>query len=183
MNLQHLIDTYGYVIVLVGTFLEGETILVMGGIAAKLGYLKLPWVAFAAFAGSLGGDQLYYHLGRYYGTRILRKKKNWDTKIQRVYSIYSRYEIAVLLGFRFAYGLRTATPIALGAGKMVSPLKFLLFNMISAAAWAVLVSGLGFAIGQGAELLLGDIKRYEIAIMSAATIIGVILWLWQRLRN
>ncbi|MGD8567101.1 MAG: DedA family protein [Gammaproteobacteria bacterium] len=181
--MQHLINTYGYAIVLIGTFLEGETILVMAGIAAKLGYLKLPWVALAAFAGSLAGDQLYFHLGRRYGTRILRRRKNWDAKIKRVYSTYSRYEIAVLLGFRFAYGLRTATPIALGAGRMVSPLKFLMFNAVSAALWSVFVSTLGFIIGHGAELILGNIKRYEIAIMSMVAAVGFGIWAWQRWRK
>lgn len=44
MSLEYLIDTYGYPAILIGTFLEGETILVLGGIVAKLGYLKLPWV-------------------------------------------------------------------------------------------------------------------------------------------
>ena len=56
--LQDVIDKYGYAAVLIGTFLEGETILVIGGLAARLGYLKLQWVIVAAFAGSLAGDQI-----------------------------------------------------------------------------------------------------------------------------
>jgi len=45
MTLESVIDTYGYVAVLIGTCLEGETILVLGG----RGYLALPWVIVAAF--------------------------------------------------------------------------------------------------------------------------------------
>lgn len=37
MTLESVVDTYGYVAVLVGTFLEGETILVLGGFAAHKG--------------------------------------------------------------------------------------------------------------------------------------------------
>ena len=48
-----LIQSYGYWAILAGTFLEGETILVLAGFAAHLGYLQLPWVILAAFAGSL----------------------------------------------------------------------------------------------------------------------------------
>ena len=40
--LESLIDTYGYLTILIGTFLEGETILVLGGFAAHRGYLHLP---------------------------------------------------------------------------------------------------------------------------------------------
>ena len=64
MTLQSLIDTYGYLAILVGTFFEGETILVLGGFAAYRGYLHLPWVIIAAFVGSLCGDQLFFFLGR-----------------------------------------------------------------------------------------------------------------------
>jgi membrane protein DedA with SNARE-associated domain len=40
MTLESILDTYGYLAVLVGTFLEGETILVLGGVAAHRGYLQ-----------------------------------------------------------------------------------------------------------------------------------------------
>jgi len=60
MTLESIVDTYGYVAVLLGTFLEGETILVLGGFAAHRGYLALPWVIVAAFFGSLCGDQLFF---------------------------------------------------------------------------------------------------------------------------
>jgi membrane protein DedA with SNARE-associated domain len=39
MTLDQLIDTYGYWAILVGTLLEGETILLLGGFAAYQGYL------------------------------------------------------------------------------------------------------------------------------------------------
>jgi membrane protein DedA with SNARE-associated domain len=40
MTLESILDPYGYLAVLVGTFLEGETILVLGGFAAHRGYLQ-----------------------------------------------------------------------------------------------------------------------------------------------
>ena len=183
MNLENIINNYGYAALVIGTFLEGETILVLGGVAAKLGYLKLQWVMVAAFVGSLCGDQLYFYMGRRYGARLLARKPQWAAKAQNVYSVFNRYENAVLLGFRFVYGMRTVTPIALGAGKLVSPLKFLVFNTISAALWSAFVSGLGFAIGHGAELLLGDIKQYEIAVMSGVALLSLSIWLWHLLRK
>ena len=58
--MEHLIDTYGYWAVLLATFPEGETILVIAGFAAHQGYLTLMPVILAAFAGSLCGDQLFF---------------------------------------------------------------------------------------------------------------------------
>ena len=183
MHLQDIVNTYGYAIVLIGTFLEGETILVMSGIAAKLGYLKLPWVMLVAFAGSLCGDQLGFYVGRFYGPGVLAKKPQWEAKAQYVYELFSRFETPVLLGFRFVYGLRWATPFALGAGKLVSPAKFFLFNAISAALWSVIISSLGFAIGHGAEMILGNIKHYELEVMGAVVMFALAAWLWRRFRK
>ena len=37
MDLQSIIENYGYAAILIGTFLEGETILVLAGLAAHQG--------------------------------------------------------------------------------------------------------------------------------------------------
>ncbi len=60
MDLLSIIENYEYAAILIGTFLEGETILVLAGLAAHQGYLVLTWVILAAFLGSLGGDQLFF---------------------------------------------------------------------------------------------------------------------------
>ena len=60
MDLQNTIETYRYAAILIGTFLEGETILVLAGLAAHQGYLMLTGVILAAFFGSLCGDQLFF---------------------------------------------------------------------------------------------------------------------------
>jgi len=69
MDLQSFIENYGYAAILVGTFLEGETILILAGPAAHLGYLNLPLVMLAAFLGSLSGDQLFFCLGGFLRNR------------------------------------------------------------------------------------------------------------------
>ena len=44
MNLGQLVQDYGYTAIAIGTFLEGEAILLSGGFAAHRGYLSLPIV-------------------------------------------------------------------------------------------------------------------------------------------
>src|SRR6059058_2388420 len=115
MSIQDFIEAYGYWAVLVGTFLEGETILVLGGFAANRGYLDLPWVIVAAFLGSFSGDQLYFYLGRHYGRRIIAKRLSWQVSAEKVYRLLERHQTLLILTFRFMYGLRNVTPFALGA--------------------------------------------------------------------
>lgn len=62
--MEALVARYGYLAVLVGTFLAGGTILVLAGFAAHRGWLELPFVLLAAFAGSAAGDQFYFTIDR-----------------------------------------------------------------------------------------------------------------------
>jgi membrane protein DedA with SNARE-associated domain len=68
--LESLLATYGYPILIIGTFLEGETVLILGGVSAHLGYLSLNWVIACGFCGTLLGDQFYFFLGRRHGKTL-----------------------------------------------------------------------------------------------------------------
>ena len=71
--LQAFIENYGYFAVFAGCFFEGETVLVLAGFAAHLGYLSLPWVAATAAAAGFCGDELFFTLGRHYGADLFRR--------------------------------------------------------------------------------------------------------------
>jgi len=175
MFLEHLIDAYGYLAVLLGTFLEGETILILGGIAAKLGYLQLPWVIVCGFAGSLIGDQLAFFLGRWRGQLLLQRRPAWQIRAARVGDILERHRIPVILGFRFLYGLRNLTPFVLGMSH-VPVAQFALLNVIGAGLWAGAIGILGYFLGHAADWLLGDIRRYELELLAAVALLGGLFW-------
>ena len=63
LQLLYLFQEYGYLIIFTGTFFEGETTLVLGGLLAFQGHLKF-WivVAIAVFASYLG-HLVFYFLG------------------------------------------------------------------------------------------------------------------------
>jgi membrane protein DedA with SNARE-associated domain len=176
MTLEHVIDSYGYFALVVGTFLEGETILVLGGIAAKLGYLKLPWVIVSAFVGTLMSDQLFFFLGRRQGQAFLLKHPQWNSRAQKVHRMLERHRIPIIIGFRFVYGFRTVTPFVLGMSR-VPIIEFVVFNVVGAAAWASAIASLGYAFGKGMELLLGNIQHYEKEILLAVIAAGSGIWL------
>jgi membrane protein DedA with SNARE-associated domain len=170
-----LIDSYGYAIVVVGTFLEGETVAVLAGFAAHRGYLSLPLVMLAAFAGSFTGDQLYFQLGRRGGDAILKRHVTWAPKVDRVRRLIERHHVLYILGFPFVYGFRTVSPFAIGMSD-VPTRRYLMLNAIGTAVWSAGVTYLGYSLGQAAEALLGQIRRYELGIFSAITAVGAIVW-------
>lgn len=183
MTLEHFIDTYGYVAILIGTFLEGETTLILGGVTAKLGYLELQWVIACAFIGTLAGDQLFFFIGRYHGAAYLRRHTSWNKRIEKADRILQRHRILIIVGFRFLYGLRIIMPIAIGMSK-IPIAAFVVLNVFGAALWAVVIGVLGYVFGHAVDLFVGDIRRYELEVLAAVLAIGLSVWLihivWSR---
>jgi len=156
--------------------MEGETVMVLAGIAAHLGYLSLDWVIACGFAGTLFGDQLFFYLGRRHGKTMLARYPSWRASADQVFYRLHRHQNLVILGFRFLYGLRTITPFAIGMSS-VSYLRFTLLNMIGAAVWAVSIALAGYYFGSAVESLLGDIKHYELELMASIVGLAMLIWL------
>jgi membrane protein DedA with SNARE-associated domain len=173
--LESLLTEYGYPILLIGTFLEGETILILGGVAAHIGYLSLKWVIICGFLGTLFGDQIYFYLGRHHGTKFLARHPVWQTRSQRVYRIMERHPTLLVLGFRFLYGIRTVTPFVIGMSN-ISYLHFALLNTLGAGLWAVTIGLAGFYFSQSVEAVVGDIKLYEIEVLTLVAVLGALAW-------
>ncbi|MEW5756975.1 MAG: DedA family protein [Pseudomonadota bacterium] len=180
--LQSFIEHYGYLAILLGTFLEGETILILGGLAAHLGYLNLQGVILAAFLGTWCGDQLYFFLGRLRGQHWLESHSAWKPKASTVFGLMERHQFALILGFRFLYGLRTITPFVLGMSR-VPTLRFILLNILGALLWAMCVGLLGYLFGQAFEAWIGKVKHYEAELFAAIGVGGLLVWLVHRYLN
>ncbi len=178
-ELHQFIADYGLWAVVGGTFLEGESVVVLAGFLAHQGLFPLPYVMLCAFGGSFLADQLLFYLGRRYRdhryVRRIREKPAFDKALAAI----DRYPDGFILTLRFLYGLRTVGPVALGASR-VSPLRYLLLNAIAAAIWAVCFSLLGYVFGQTIEALLGRLHGMETKLAVAAAL-GVLVWLGYRL--
>ncbi len=174
--LESLLTTYGYPFLVIGTFLEGEAILVMAGVIAHIGYLSLGWVIVCGFVGSVLGDQLFFILGRRRGRAILARRPGWQARTEIVLQKLERHQTPLLLGFRFMYGLRTITPFAIGLTN-ISYARFAVFNVIGAAIWASAVTMAGYYFGQAIEAVLGSVKKYEAEVLAGMLAAALLFWL------
>lgn len=164
MSLEELIIQYGYIALFVGTFLEGETILVVAGFLAHAGYLELHWVIIAAFLGTFAGDQTFFHLGRSRGMQFLEKREILKRKAEKAFELLNRHQIKVILGFRFLYGIRNVTPFVIGASGL-DPYRFFVLNFTGALTWAIIVGLLGYQFGTLVQWLFDEVKKYEFVII------------------
>lgn len=175
MTLESLIENYGYLAILLITFIEGETIVILAGIAAHLGFLELHWVIVTAIVGSVSGDQTWYYVGRHWGPKIIARRLSWQEGAQKVYRHLERHQYWLILTFRFYYGFRNVTPFAIGSAQ-IPRMRFFVLNVIGAVVWAIVFAGAGFILGQAFEEFIDDYHRYALYVIGGMVALGFSIW-------
>jgi membrane protein DedA with SNARE-associated domain len=180
---ESFLAKYGYIAILLGTAFEGETIMIMGGFSVHRGYLKLlPWVILAGFVGNFIQNQVYFVLGRRYGTRTVEKHPAWKPRLQQVHRWAERFRSALIIGVRFVPGFRTIGGVAIGMSD-VSSGRFTVLNVIGAVLWALIIGFLGYLCGHALELIMGEIKHLEAPILVGIAVIGGLWFFFNRRRR
>ncbi|SBV97976.1 conserved membrane hypothetical protein [uncultured Alphaproteobacteria bacterium] len=154
MSLEELLQSWGYVAILIGTFLEGETIVIFAGVFASQGMMSLPLVFTCALFGTFFGDQIYFTIGKRWGSRLLYSHPTLKRKTRSVFRLLKKYETGFILSFRFVYGLRNVSPFVIGMNGISHP-RFAALNFIAAFVWATLFAGGGYLLGKTLENFLG----------------------------
>ncbi len=173
--LRDYLELHGYWVLFLGTFLEGEAILIIAGFLAFQGYLNVGGVILTAFAGSFSGDQFYFYLGRIQGKSLLRRFHFIARRFRDSLRLIGKYGAFVAFISRFTYGFRIILPIILGITNL-SPRTFLLINLCSAFVWATLFSLAGYLFGKSASLFLQDVGKYEHYLLMGLA--GLITCVW-----
>ena len=180
--MEDLIAQLGYLAVFIGTFLEGETILALAGVAAAHGYMSYWAIVGVAIVGAFLGDQCCFFIGRRYGTRILNRFPSLAAKAPRVQDALRRWDAPAVIGLRFAYGLRIAGPIVIGTCG-ISPWRLAFFNFIGTLIWAPLIAGIGYLAGYALHEWLARFKHAQIGILVAVALAVLAAWLVVRRRS
>lgn len=172
---REYLEAYGYLFLFIGTFLEGEAVLILAGYFAFQGTLSLPGVIITALAGSFLGDQFYFFLGRWKGKWLLGLFASLAKKFRRALRLIEKYGSFVAFVSRYTYGLRIALPIILGMTNL-SRKRFLILNLLSATSWAILFSLAGFFFGKSASYFIEDLDQYEPYIVLVLFLIIGCFW-------
>ena len=177
-----LIAQLGYVTLFIGTFLEGESVLALAGVAASYGYLTFEYVVAVAALGAFLGDQACFWIGRRYGASILARYPRLAAKAPRVEQLVRRWDAPAVIVLRFLYGLRIAGPIVIGSCG-IPAWRLALFNFVGVLIWAPLVACVGYFAGYALEAWIGRLKQVQIALLMALLVLAAIAWIvvqWRR---
>lgn len=138
------IKDWGYYVVFLGALIEGESIIIPSGLCAYWGILKLSNVMAVALSGTIIADQSLFLFGHFYGKRILKKLP--EERVEKARILLKKYNTLFILSFRFIYGIRTLSPIVIGA-LGTSMRRFFYLNIIAGVIWTFISCGAGYVIG------------------------------------
>jgi membrane protein DedA with SNARE-associated domain len=174
---------YFYAIAFAGTFLEGETIVLFAGFAAAQGLVNPTPLLAAACLGTFSGDQLYFWIGRSFGSRLLRRFPPWRRGVEAALSALERYNAGFILSFRFIYGIRNVSSFAMGLSA-IDWKRFLWLNFLAAALWAAIFTGFGYFLGHALRAALGDVVRsFSLGMLAAFAALATAIGLIERFRK
>ncbi|WP_076073245.1 DedA family protein [Sphingomonas montana] len=159
MSIESLVAQYGLIALFVGAGLEGETVVLTGGVLAHRDLVPLWGAALAAAGGSFTSDQVFFALGRRYRDHPRVRRIMVRPAFARALRTLERHPVGFILAFRFLYGLRTVSPVAIGTSQ-VPALRFVVLNAVAALLWAATFTGLGYAFGEWIEELAGRFRAH-----------------------
>jgi membrane-associated protein len=160
----------------VGTFVPGEVILPLTGVAAATtGVVAWPVAAACATAGGLLADQLTYWLGRWLARRgggpASRGRGRLAGPAAVVRELYRRHGALALVLGRFVAGV--APFVAPGAGWAgMAYGRFLPANALANLLWGPVMVGVGYLFGVQAVRLQGPWRWAGLAVTGAVLLLA-----------
>lgn len=182
MTPELLLQKFGYFAVFVGTFLEGETILVMAGFFAERGYLRLPLVIAVACSGAYSGHVFWFWLGRTQGVKLLDRFPGMKRHFGKGIRLFERYGAPAIFITQWLYGLRITCAVIIGISK-VSTIKFLVYEALTCIVWAIIIGTAGFYFGAAVERVLGraaHVERYGLLVL---ILVAIGFWAYHRWKD
>ena len=194
-GVQSAFEHYGYLIVFVpilgesaGIPLPGETVLLVGGVAAARGIMSLPLVILVASAAAIVGDNLGYLVGRRGGRPLLfrygRLLHVKDHQLAILDSFFEKHGGKTVFFGRWVLYLRAWAALFAGASRMHWR-TFLFWNALGGIAWAATMGTIAYVFAKSVERVssIFGAAGWVIAVFVGITVAIVITRMQRRSEN
>ncbi|MBL7849274.1 MAG: DedA family protein [Cyclobacteriaceae bacterium] len=170
--MEDFLHQYGYLALAIGTFLEGETAILVASSLVYSGIFGGVETVFFGFFGSFLGDWMYYLIGRLNGTYFVERRPKLKLRLDPARRFFETHRFQVLISYRFLYGLRAVLPIMIGLTG-VRPFHFLAFSVAAGLLWASLVSATGYLAGQYFQFTPQTFEEHGLLVILAFATFGL----------
>ncbi len=172
------IKDWGYVAVFLGALVEGESIILTASALAYAGFLNIYIVAVVAFFSTIFAEQTCYLIGRHYGPGLFDRFPRLKPAANKAFSILKRIDVWFILTCRFIYGIRTVSPLVIGAAQ-VPIKKFIPLNILAAAIWASISCAGGYYLGEviisNADIIKQLSKNVGLIVLAVFIVVAAII--------
>lgn len=185
MDIGQLVVAIGPWAIALGAGFEGETAAIAGGVMAHRGLFPIEAAFLATAFGALLADQIFFQIGRRFRDRAFVIHARQKPAFARAVGLIERYPTGFILAYRFIYGFRMVSPVAIGLSSI--PLRrFATLNLIACILWSAIFTTIGYLFGPAVDRALMAMAPYKTEILIALPLPGACLllwWLWRRGRR
>jgi len=152
-----------------------EIILVPAGYLASEGQMSISMIMLSGLGGSMLGAFINYYLALSVGRKFLQNYGKYffikESALERMDSFFIKHgHISTFTG-RLVPGIRQLISIPAGLARM-NLITFSIYTALGAGIWALILTMLGYFIGENQELLSIYLKQITIAILVVLVILG-----------
>ena len=105
--IEGLYETCGYLASFLGTFIEGEILLLTSVLSAQMGHFNFYGGLVAAFFGAFFRDSIQFLIIKKQGKKLLEKKEKLQKKINKASGWFDKNPFLYLTLYRLMYGFST----------------------------------------------------------------------------
>lgn len=180
-ELMHLLNQYGYIILIVSLMLEliivpipNEALMSYVGVLCYQGKMNLYLSIFCAGLGGILGVSISYWIGNKLGVPFFRKYGRYihmgPEKMEKLSKWYEKYGKILLVFSFFIPGIRHVASIISGVIKL--PFRsFMIFSYIGVFLWVGTLISLGDVLGPQWDKYQGEIKKW---LVLASILFGIL---------
>ena len=188
-ELVNLIFDWGYLGIFIMMAIESsfipfpsEIVLIPAGYLASKGDMTLGMIMLAALGGSMVGAFINYFLALTLGRKILKRYGKYffikESALEKMDAYFEKHgHISTFIG-RLIPGIRQLISIPAGLSRMNLGV-FSLYTAMGAGIWALILTLLGYFIGENQELIDIYLKQITMGVLATLFIIGFIYYRYQ----
>ncbi len=181
-NLDELIRWGGYIVLIAivfsetglffGFFLPGDSLLVTAGLFAARGDLSIVVLLLSLMLAAIIGDATGFEIGRFSGSRIMKRKDSFFFKkqhLEKTQAFYEKHGGKTIILARFMPIVRTFAPLVAGVAGMPYK-KFAFFNITGGILWVGSMLGIGYVLGRS----IPNIDKYIHIVIAVVIFLSIL---------
>lgn len=169
--------------IFVGFVIPGETVAILGGVAAHRGHVPLAAVIAVVIVAAIVGDSVGYEVGKHVGPRLLtwRVLARHRARLDDAQDFLARRGGAAVFLGRWVAFFRAVMPALAGTARMPYP-RFLAFNAAGGAVWGAVVVTAGYLAGASYAQVERTLGRGGALVVLGLALVVLVVWRVRRHR-